>query len=169
MVILRHLLSIAILPFTVAVVIPAWLARRHHVTVTLGATVPEVVLQLLGVASLGLGLSLFAASLRQFAVRGKGTLAPWDPPKHLVVEGPYQYVRNPMISGVLFLLAGEALVLRSWPHGRWALLFLAINLVFIPLVEEPQLERRFGASYTEYRHHVGRLLPRLRPWRPSGG
>ena len=61
----------------------------------------------------GVGLLLFAASLRQFAVRGKGTLAPWDPPKHLVVEGPYRYVRNPMISGVLFVLLGEALVLRS--------------------------------------------------------
>jgi protein-S-isoprenylcysteine O-methyltransferase Ste14 len=167
-VILRHLLSIAILPFTVTVVVPAWLARRHHVTLTLGAAAPELALQLVGATSIGLGLALFVASLRQFAVRGKGTLAPWDPPKHLVVEGPYRYVRHPMISGVLFVVAGEALVLRSWPHGQWALLFLVINLVFIPLFEEPQLERRFGASYAEYRQHVGRLLPRLRPWRPSG-
>lgn len=167
--ILRHLLSIAILPFTVTVVVPAWLARRHHVTLTLGAAAPEVVLQLLGAASIGLGLVLFVASLRQFAARGKGTLAPWDPPKNLVVEGPYRYVRNPMISGVFFVLAGEALVLRSWPHGQWALLFLVINLVFIPFVEEPQLERRFGASYAEYRQHVGRIFPRRRPWRPSGG
>jgi len=168
-VILRHLLSIAILPFTVTVVIPAWLARRHHVPLTVGATAPEVGLQLLGVASALVGLALLVASLRQFAARGKGTLAPWDPPRHLVVEGPYQYVRNPMISGVLFLLAGEALVLRSWPHCQWAIVFLILNLIFIPLVEEPQLERRFGASYAEYRQHVGRLLPRLRPWRPSGG
>jgi len=166
-VIVRHLLSIAILPFTVTVVIPIWLARRNQVHFTMGTIVPEVGLQLLGAASLGVGLVLFAASLRQFAVRGKGTLAPWDPPRHLVVEGPYRYVRNPMISGVVFLLVGEALLLRSWPHGQWALLFLAINLVFIPLVEEPQLERRFGASYREYRQHVGRLLPRLRPWQPA--
>jgi protein-S-isoprenylcysteine O-methyltransferase Ste14 len=165
--ILRHVLSVALLPFTVTVVIPSWLARRYNVGLTIGTTAPELVLQLLGTASLGVGLVLFAASLRQFAVRGKGTLAPWDPPKHLVVEGPYRYVRNPMISGVLFVLVGEALVLRSWPHGRWALLFLLINLVFIPLFEEPQLERRFGASYGEYRRHVGRLLPRLRPWRPT--
>ena len=104
-VILRHLLSIAILPFTVTVIIPSWLARRFHVTFTM----PDdgdwrSSLLLLGAASLGVGLLLFAASLRQFAVRGKGTLAPWDPPKHLVVEGPYRYVRNPMISGVLFVL-----------------------------------------------------------------
>ena len=166
-VIVRHLLSIAILPFTVAVVVPAWLARRHHVLVTVGTTVPAVALQLLGVISLGVGLALFAASLRQFAVRGKGTLAPWDPPKHLVVEGPYRYVRNPMISGVIFVLFGEALVLVSWPHLSWALLFLAINLVYIPLLEEPQLERRFGEDYREYRRHVRRFIPRLRPWDPD--
>ena len=164
--ILRHLLSIAILPFTVTVVIPLWLARRNQIGLSVGTTTAELIVQLMGIASLGVGLVLFAASLRQFAVRGKGTLAPWDPPKHLVVEGPYRYVRNPMISGVVFLLFGEALTLRSWPHGQWALLFLAINLVYIPLLEEPQLERRFGASYREYRQHVGRLLPRLRPWQP---
>ncbi len=166
--ILRHLLSIAILPFTVTVVIPLWLARRHQVNLSIGTTATELVVQLVGVASLGLGVVLFAASLRQFAVRGKGTLAPWDPPQHLVVQGPYRYVRNPMISGVVFLLFGEALTLESWPHGQWTVLFLAINLMYIPLVEEPQLERRFGASYREYRQHVGRLLPRLRPWQPPG-
>jgi protein-S-isoprenylcysteine O-methyltransferase Ste14 len=167
-VILRHLFSIGVLPFTVAVLIPMWLARRHHVDVAVGATLTALTAQVTGIASLGVGLALFIASLREFAVRGKGTLAPWDPPKYLVVQGPYRYVRNPMISGVLFLLAGEALVLRSWPHGQWALLFLIINLVFIPVFEEPQLERRFGASYREYRQHVGRLLPRLRPWQPPG-
>jgi protein-S-isoprenylcysteine O-methyltransferase Ste14 len=166
-VILRHLLAIAILPFTVTVVIPSWLARRFHVTFTMPTTALEMVLLLLGAASLGAGLLLFAASLRQFAVRGKGTLAPWDPPKHLVVEGPYRYVRNPMISGVLFVLVSEALVWRSSPHAWWAVLFLVVNLTYIPLVEEPQLAARFGASYGEYRRHVRRLLPRLRPWQPA--
>ena len=166
--ILRQLLSIAILPVTVTVVIPIWLARRHGMRFAIGTTTPEILLQLIGAASLAVGLLLFGASLRQFAVRGKGTLAPWDPPKHLVVEGPYRYVRNPMISGVLFVLIGEALLLRSWAHGQWALLFLVINLVYIPLSEEPQLEARFGASYAEYRRHVRRLLPRLRPWNPPG-
>jgi protein-S-isoprenylcysteine O-methyltransferase Ste14 len=166
-VIVRHLLSIAILPFTVTVVIPVWLARRNQVSFSIGTTTTELLVQLLGVASLCVGLVLFAASLQQFAVRGRGTLAPWDPPRHLVVQGPYRYVRNPMISGVVFLIFGEALALRSWPHAQWAVLFLAINLVYIPLVEEPQLERRFGASYREYRQHVSRLLPRLRPWQPA--
>ena len=162
--ILRHLLSIAILPFTVTVVIPIWLARRHQVSLSIGTIPTQVVVQLLGIASLGVGLVLFAASLRQFAVRGKGTLAPWDPPTRLVVQGPYRYVRNPMISGVVFLLFGEALALRSWPHAQWALLFLTINLVYIPLFEEPQLADRFGGRYHEYTRHVGRFVPRLRPW-----
>ena len=84
-----------------------------------------------------------------------------------MLRGPYRFVRNPMISGVIFVLFGEALVLRSPAHGAWALAFLAANLVYIPLVEEPQLEQRFGEAYREYRRHVRRFLPRLRPWRPG--
>jgi len=84
-----------------------------------------------------------------------------------VVHGPYQFVRNPMISGVILILFGEACVLLSLPHGAWASCFLVLNLIYIPLVEEPQLERRFGDSYQEYRRHVRRFIPRLRPWRPA--
>jgi protein-S-isoprenylcysteine O-methyltransferase Ste14 len=165
---LRHLLAIAILPFTVTVLVPVWLARRYAVAPALGGSAGELALQLAGVALLGLGLLLFVASLRRFATEGQGTLAPWDPPRALVVRGPYRFVRNPMISGVIFVLFGEALVLVSLPHGAWAAAFLALNLVFIPLLEEPQLERRFGASYRDYCRHVPRFLPRLRPWSPGG-
>ena len=115
-----------------------------------------------------IGVVLFAASLHQFFSRGLGTLAPWDPPRHLVVRGPYRYVRNPMISGVISILCGEALLLRSLPHARWAGLFLIINAVYIPLLEEPMLRDRFGDDYVRYTRHVGRLIPRLRPWHESG-
>ena len=91
----------------------------------------------------------------------------WDPPRRLVVRGPYAYVRNPMISGVLFVLLGEALLLLSRPHLEWALICLLINAVYIPLLEEPMLLERFGDAYREYCRHVPRLLPRLRPWRRS--
>ena len=165
---LRHLLSIAILPFTVAVAVPLWIARRYGVEPALGSGVLAWGLQLLGLGLLALGLVFFTASLRRFAADGRGTLAPWDPPRALVVRGPYRYVRNPMISGVVLVLFGESLALLSFPHAAWAAFFLALNLVYIPLIEEPQLEERFGAAYVEYCRNVPRVLPRLRPWAGGG-
>ena len=164
MMLLRHLLSVAALPFVVTIVIPIWLARRNAVTVGLADRVPSLLLQLLGVGVLGIGLLLFASSLRRFATEGDGTLAPWDPPRRLVVRGPYRYVRNPMISGVILILFGEALLLLSRAHFMWALTFLAINAIYIPLFEEPQLAGRFGQEYEDYRRNVPRLVPRLTPW-----
>jgi protein-S-isoprenylcysteine O-methyltransferase Ste14 len=163
---LRHLLSIAILPFTVTVLVPVWIARRNGVSLSVGATVSEIALQLVGIALLGLGLTFFVWSLRRFAVEGEGTLAPWDPPRKLVVRGPYRYVRNPMISGVVMIVLGEAAVLRSWPHAIWALVFFGMNAVWIPAFEEPQLAGRFGESYREYCRNVPRVIPRVTPWEP---
>jgi protein-S-isoprenylcysteine O-methyltransferase Ste14 len=163
----RHLLSIALLPFTVAVLIPLSLARSNGISPALGATVPQILGQVIGVLLLVVGLVLFSASLRKFATDGEGTLAPWDPPRRLVVRGPYRYVRNPMISGVVSVLFGEALVLLSRPHFVWALIFLGVNFIYIPLLEEPGLRLRFGDSYVEYCRHVPRLIPRLRPWQPK--
>jgi protein-S-isoprenylcysteine O-methyltransferase Ste14 len=162
---IRQLVSIILLPGTVAVVIPIWIARRNGVTFTSPADPAGVAMVALGIALLVVGLALFSASLYCFWTRGRGTLAPWDPPRRLVVEGPYRFVRNPMITGVLFVLFGEACVLRSRPHAEWALLFLAINVVYFPLVEEPMLASKFGEPYTRYTRAVGRFLPRLRPWR----
>lgn len=107
---------------------------------------------------------MFILSVRRFAIEGRGTLAPWDPPRKLVVSGLYRYVRNPMISGVFFMILGEGLLLLSKPHLGWALLFFVINAIYIPLVEEPQLLHRFGEDYREYCRQVPRLIPRLRPW-----
>lgn len=171
--VLRQLFAIAMLPFVVAVVIPVWLARRYDVLPSDGATAVSVFGQIAaafglvaGISLLLIGLFLFAHSLRRFATDGEGTLAPWDPPRNLVIRGPYRFVRNPMISGVLLVLFGEALILGSAPHALWALTFFGINAAYIPLLEEPQLRRRFGASYIEYCKHVPRLVPRLRPWQP---
>ena len=164
---LRHLLAIAILPFTVTVLVPLWIARRSATTLALGGGAAAWLLALAGAALVALGLVWFVATLRRFAGEGEGTLAPWDPPRHLVVRGPYRYVRNPMISGVVLVLFGEAALLRSLPHAAWACTFALLNLVYIPLVEEPGLERRFGESYREYRRNVPRLVPRLRPWEPG--
>jgi len=162
----RHLFAIAVLPFTVAVLIPIWLARRNGIALVVGSGVTQLLLQLAGLCLLTVGVLLFIASVHRFATEGRGTLAPWDPPRHLVIRGPYRYVRNPMISGVGLVLFAEALLLLSRPHLVWALIFLGINSIYIPLVEEPDLTQRFGEPYREYTRHVPRLIPRLRPWEP---
>jgi len=159
--VLRHLASIALLPFVVTIVVPFSIARSNGIALRL---TNNVVLIVLGAIALAIGLTLFVASLAHFASRGRGTLAPWDPPRKLVVSGPYRFVRNPMISGVVFVLIAEALLLGSKAHGWWAVLFAIINIIYIPLVEEPMLRDRFGDDYTDYCRHVPRLLPRLRPW-----
>lgn len=164
---LRHLVAVAALPFVMAVVIPVWLARRNHVSFSPAATFPLHLVQIAGLLLIVVGMVLFASTLRRFATEGKGTLAPWDPPRELVVHGPYRYVRNPMISGVLIVILGEALVLLSPSHFWWVLTFFAVNAVYIPFLEEPLLQSRFGDSYTEYRRHVPRLIPRLTPWRAN--
>ena len=163
----RHLLAIAVLPVTVTILIPIWIARRYGIEPGIGHSVGAIVFQAVGLVLLALGLVLAFASARRFATEGKGTLAPWDPPRMFVARGPYQFVRNPMISGVILLLFGEACILFSLPHAIWASCFLLLNLVYIPLVEEPQLERRFGDSYQEYRKNVRRFIPRFRPWHPA--
>jgi protein-S-isoprenylcysteine O-methyltransferase Ste14 len=164
LIVIRHLLAIAALPLVVTVAIPIWVARRNGTVLPLGGGALELLVQAAGIALLAIGLTLFFSSLRRFATEGKGTLAPWDPPRRLVVHGPYRYVRNPMISGVIFILFAESALLLSVPHAQWALTFLVINLVYIPLLEEPQLRARFGESYEEYCRHVPRVIPRLRPW-----
>lgn len=163
----RQLLSVAILPFVITVGIPVWIVRRNDIQLALADNLRDLALQVIGVIVLAFGVFLFAASLRKFATEGDGTLAPWDPPRRLVVRGPYRYVRNPMISGVIFMIFGEALILLSIPHAMWALTFLAANFIYIPLLEEPQLRNRFGADYVEYCNNVPRLFPRLSPYEPG--
>jgi protein-S-isoprenylcysteine O-methyltransferase Ste14 len=163
----RQLISVIALPFTVTIAIPIWIARRNLVTFVRPLDLPGLALVLIGLAILGVGLLLFVASVFYFWTRGRGTLAPWDPPRRFVADGPYRFVRNPMISGVLFVLIGEACILRSRPLGEWAVLFALVNLVQIPMLEEPMLVARFGESYTLYKRFVPRFLPRLRPWKPD--
>ena len=160
----RHLLSVVLLPATVVVLIPTWIARRWNVAPAWPGDVFEWLIGVIGAALAVVGIVLFGSSLRRFAVEGRGTLAPWDPPRRLVVRGPYRYVRNPMISGVAFVLVGLALAIRSRPHMIWAAVFAGVNLLFIPLIEEPILEQQFGEDYRAYRRRVPRFIPVMRPW-----
>jgi len=164
---IRQLMSVIALPFTVTIVIPIWIAQRSHVTFIRPLDVPSLALVLIGVALLVDGLVLFVACVFYFWTRGRGTLAPWDPPRQFVADGPYRFVRNPMISGVIFVLVGEACILRSRPLAEWAVLFALINLIYIPVLEEPMLIARFGETYTRYLGSVPRFIPRIRPWTPD--
>ncbi|MEE8388875.1 MAG: isoprenylcysteine carboxylmethyltransferase family protein [Acidiferrobacterales bacterium] len=110
------------------------------------------------------GLTLGIATSRLFLKFGEGTPAPWDPPKKLVIRGPYRYVRNPMISSVLISLTAEAIYFQSWPLLVWMGTFLLVNVIYFPLVEEKGLVARFGEDYKLYQANVPRWLPRLTPW-----
>lgn len=160
---LRHLLSILLLPFVVTVVVPRWLLGMNAWRWG-GAPAVEAISRGAGALVLATGFALFLWCVLLFARVGRGTLAPWDPTRKLVAVGPYRHVRNPMISGVLLMLVGEALLWRSGALAAWASLFLLINHTYFILSEEPGLERRFGDSYHAYRAHVPRWLPRPTPW-----
>ncbi len=164
---LRHGSSILLLPVTVTVLVPWWIARADPSPLTPPRTVAAWLLAAFGLVLLVAGAALFIGSLRRFDSDGHGTLAPWDPPRHLVIRGPYAYVRNPMITGVVLLLLAESALLRSSQHLAWAGIFALINAIFIPLLEEPILRSRFGVEYDEYARHVPRLVPRRRPWCPT--
>jgi protein-S-isoprenylcysteine O-methyltransferase Ste14 len=110
------------------------------------------------------GLALyFACAFWGFAVRGKGTPLPADPPKKLVVVGPYRIVRNPMYWSVAFVMLGEAAVFHSVALvDLAAVFFVGVNL-FVLFFEEPGLRQKFGAEYEEYCRRTPRWLPRLKP------
>lgn len=165
--ILRHLLSIFLLPFMVAIVIPCWLLISFADTRPDTSTIIWWLPRSIGLLSVVFGLGLFIWCVSLFAKVGQGTLAPWDPTRKLVAVGPYQYLRNPMISSVAFVLIGQALFWVSWPIGLWAGIFILINHLYFILSEEPGLEERFGDRYRIYKANVPRWLPRRTPWRKS--
>jgi protein-S-isoprenylcysteine O-methyltransferase Ste14 len=154
----RQLLAVALLPVMVALVVPALILWQS----TPAGSGP--LLGLGGGLLVAAGLALVVWTATLFGRVGRGTIAPWDPTTRLVVRGPYRHVRNPMISGVLAILLGEAALAGSGALLLWFGAVLAANAVYLPLVEEPDLRRRFGAAYDDYRANVPRWLPRLRPW-----
>ena len=119
--------------------------------------VPQVLGIVLGCAGAIVALSCVAA----FAWIGKGTPAPFDPPRRLVVRGPYRFVRNPMYIGAVLVLAGAALFFMSTPLLVYAGLLLLAAHLFVVFYEEPTLRRSFGRDYEAYCHRVRRWLPRV--------
>jgi len=99
---------------------------------------------------------------------GRGTPAPFDPPRRLVTTGPYRFVRNPMYMGATLALAGAALFYGSTALAAYAVIFVLVAHVFVVTYEEPTLGRMFGDEYAAYRAGAGRWWPRrLRPGGPA--
>jgi protein-S-isoprenylcysteine O-methyltransferase Ste14 len=123
--------------------------------------------QLAGLALAIAGGAVALWCVLTFATLGRGTPAPFDPPRRLVVRGPYRFVRNPMYLGAGTALGGAALYCRSLPLLGYLAVFLVAAHLFVIGYEEPTLAGKFGADYRAYRAAVRRWLPgwraRLRP------
>lgn len=123
--------------------------------------------QLLGtIATVG-GAALAVWCILSFAVIGRGTPAPFDPPRRLVIRGPYRYVRNPMYLGAGLALAGAALFYQSGALLAYAVVFLLAMHAFVVWYEEPTLRQTFGEGYEAYLQRVRRWLPAPRRTRGS--
>jgi len=158
MLLLKNLLFTLVVPGTIGVCVPLLLAG--------GRPPASGLVFLLALVLLGAGGVTYAWCLWDFAAFGRGTPAPIDAPKRLVVRGLYRYTRNPMYVGVLAVLLGWAVLFQ----GR-ALLIYAFCVgicfhLFVVLYEERRLGQQFGAEYHDYCEKVGRWLPRFR-WRQA--
>jgi len=150
-----------ILPGTVLVFIPLMLL---FITKNFGLLPPSNYLFWLALILAIIGFILCYKTVRLFLTEGKGTPAPWNPPKKLVIKGPYCYVRNPMITGAILILAFETILLKSWAIAIWMTVFFTGKTLYFVFVEERELTKRFGDHYTQYKNNVPRWIPRLKPW-----
>jgi protein-S-isoprenylcysteine O-methyltransferase Ste14 len=145
----RSLLSFVALPGVVAFVVPLLLIGHH-----------DSAFNPLAVLPLGSGLLVLLWCVRDFYVRGRGTLAPWDPPQRLVTGGLYRYSRNPMYLGVLLLLFGWAAAFATRGHLTYAVVMAVVFHLRVVLFEEPWLADTHGAEWTRYRTDVNRWFGR---------
>jgi protein-S-isoprenylcysteine O-methyltransferase Ste14 len=149
----RALLSFLLLPGVVAGLVPL-IILTDDLDAGSGWFWPGLGLQVSG-------LAILLWCVRDFYVSGKGTLAPWDPPKSLVRVGLYRWIRNPMYVGVLLWVGGWTVLSGSVRLGvYWIILVVAFHLRVV-LFEEPWLARTFPAEWSPYRAAVPRWLPRF--------
>ena len=163
---LKQIRAILLLPGIVTLVIPGIITQMTG-AVNFGWSLPvpfNWLPVLLGLFFVTLGLAILIKTIHLFMQIGEGTLAPWDPTQILVVRGIYRHVRNPMISGVFCILLGEAILLGSIPLLVWFGFFVLVNIAYMPFIEEPNLERRFGEEYSRYKENVPRWIPHRNPW-----
>ena len=156
---LRALLATVVLPGSALYLFPSMILRGQPAPAHPWTHPPR----LLGLLLIAIGLVPLLLSIRDFAVWGRGTLAPIDPPTRLVRVGLYRHVRNPMYVGVVTAILGEALFFESRALAIYAaVVWMAFHL-FVVLYEEPHLRYTFGQEYEAYRRDVPRWIPCLRP------
>ena len=132
-----------------------------------GVVRPEIgAVQVFAIVAGAAGTVLVLWCVLTFAFAGKGTPAPFDPPRRLVVRGPYRFSRNPMYIGAALVLASVSLFFESPALAGYVGLFLIVVYLFIRLYEEPTLRRTFGEEYDAYCREVGRWLPGRRSRSP---
>ena len=110
----------------------------------------------------GVGLAILLRCVWEFAHLGRGTLAPFDEPRKLVIRGLYRYVRNPMYVGVVLILVGESWFFWTSALLMYTGLFFVLANLFVIGYEEHRLRAKFGDEYEQYRRDVGRWIARLR-------
>jgi len=137
--------------------VPARLLSWSGITRPAAIEAPQIAGMLIGAA--GAAIALWCVST--FATVGKGTPAPFDPPRQLVIRGPYRFVRNPMYIGAEVALGGAALFYRSWTILIYAGVVLLAAHLFVVLYEERVLRRSFGQEYESYCRRVRRWWPGL--------
>jgi protein-S-isoprenylcysteine O-methyltransferase Ste14 len=116
-------------------------------------------LQIAGMIIGGIGAVIALWCIFAFAAIGKGTPAPFDPPRRVVMEGPYRFLRNPMYIGATLGLAGAAIFYGSLSLSIYAASFLLSAHLFVIFYEEPTLRKSFGAEYEAYCQRVRRWVP----------
>ncbi|MDH3445001.1 MAG: isoprenylcysteine carboxylmethyltransferase family protein [Deltaproteobacteria bacterium] len=149
--IFKNVVFTILVPGTVAVYLPVYVIA--HAPAAISATA------VLGVLALLTGGAIYVWCIWDFAIVGRATPAPIDPPKELVTRGLYKYSRNPMYVGVLCVIGGWAVVFRSAAIGVYMLCIATVFHLFVILYEEPHLKKVFGPSYEQYRYEVRRWLP----------
>lgn len=166
----RHLVSILVFPTTMTLVIPALIAALARVRcATSGSTLVDALVVGGGGTLITLGVGMLIWTVALFDRVGEGTLglgAAMGEPVKLVVVGPYRHVRNPMITGVISILLGEAVITASGWLLLWWAVFCTFQAIAIRAWEEPHLTRRFGREYVTYAENVPRWIPRASAWIP---
>jgi protein-S-isoprenylcysteine O-methyltransferase Ste14 len=158
MTLIKTLIFTILVPGTVTILIPRWVLSSQF-----GRERFDIgPFRYLGLVPIVFGALIYLWCAWDFTYAGKGTPAPIDPPKELVVRGLYRYVRNPMYVGVGSVLIGEAVLFQSLALLAYLVAALICVSLFVVLYEEPVLTRKFGDSYRRYRETVPRWIPRIR-------